>query len=131
MASKQMRLQRSRPDTIALPDSAIVQLLQRQEFFSMNLGVCRIKIRLPENQSLKDKRKVLKSVISRVRNSYNVAIAEVDDQDTWQLATLGIACVSNDAQQNNKVLSKVVDFISQSRLDIEILDYEIEIIPFP
>ncbi len=97
----------------------------------MNLGVCRIKIRLPENQSLKDKRKVLKSVISRVRNSYNVAIAEVDDQDTWQLATLGIACVSNDAQQNNKVLSKVVDFISQSRLDIEILDYEIEIIPFP
>jgi uncharacterized protein len=97
----------------------------------MNLGVCRIKIRLPENQSLKDKRKVLKSVISRVRNSYNVAIAEVDDQDTWQLATLGIACVSNDAQQNNKVLSKVVDFISQSRLDMEILDYEIEIIPFP
>lgn len=86
---------------------------------------------MPENQSLKDKRKVLKSVISRVRNSYNVAIAEVDDQDTWQLATLGIACVSNDAQQNNKVLSKVVDFISQSRLDIEILDYEIEIIPFP
>jgi uncharacterized protein YlxP (DUF503 family) len=60
-----------------------------------------------------------------------VAIAEVDDQDTWQLATLGIACVSNDAQQNNKVLSKVVDFISQSRLDMEILDYEIEIIPFP
>ena len=97
----------------------------------MNLGVCRIKIRLPENQSLKDKRKVLKSVISRVRNSYDVAIAEVDDQDTWQLATLGIACVSNDAQQNNKVLSKVVDFISQSRLDMEILDYEIEIIPFP
>ena len=86
---------------------------------------------MPENQSLKDKRKVLKSVISRVRNSYNVAIAEVDDQDTWQLATLGIACVSNDAQQNNKVLSKVVDFISQSRLDMEILDYEIEIIPFP
>ena len=97
----------------------------------MNLGVCRLRLRLPENQSLKGKRKVLQSVISRVGSSYNVAIAEVDDQDTWQIATLGIACVSNDAQQNNKVLSKVVEHISQSRLDLEILDYEIESIPFP
>lgn len=96
----------------------------------MNLGVCRVKLRLPENQSLKGKRQVLKSIITRVRNHYNVAIAEVDDQDIWQLATLGIACVSNSAQQNNQVLSKVVDFISQSRFDIEMLDYEIEIIPF-
>lgn len=74
---------------------------------------------------------MLKSVISRVRNSFNVAIAEVDDQDTWQLAALGIACISNDAQLNNRVLSKVVDFITQSRLDIEILDYQIEIISYP
>lgn len=97
----------------------------------MNLGICIIRLRLPENQSLKEKRRVLKSVISRVRNSFNVAIAEVDDQDTWQLAALGIACISNDAQQNNRVLSKVVDFITQSRLDIEILDYQIEIISYP
>ncbi|OGO03590.1 MAG: hypothetical protein A2Y72_05425 [Chloroflexi bacterium RBG_13_53_26] len=97
----------------------------------MNLGVCKLRLRLPENQSLKGKRKVLQSIISRVGSSYNVAIAEVDDQDTWQLATLGIACVGNDAQQNNRVLSKVVEHISQSRLDVEILDYEIEIIPFP
>jgi len=97
----------------------------------MNLGVCRLRLRLPENQSLKGKRKVLQSIISRVGSSYNVAIAEVDDQDTWQIATLGIACVSNDAQQNNRVLSKVVDHIAQSRLDLEVLDYEIETIPFP
>lgn len=97
----------------------------------MNLGVCRLRLRLPENQSLKGKRKVLQSVISRVRGKYNLAIAEVDDQDTWQLATLGMACVSNDAQQCNQVLSKVVEYISQSRLDLEILDYEIEIVPFP
>jgi uncharacterized protein YlxP (DUF503 family) len=97
----------------------------------MSLGVCQVKLRLPENQSLKGKRQVLKSIITRVRNSYNVAIAEVDDQDLWQLATLGIACVSNDAQQVNKVLSRVVDFISRSKFEIEILDYEIEIMPFP
>lgn len=97
----------------------------------MNIGVCRLRLRLPENQSLKGKRKVLQSIISRVGCSYNVAIAEVDDQDTWQIATLGIACISNDGQQNNRVLSKVVDHISQSRLDLEVLDYEIETIPFP
>ncbi|OGO05271.1 MAG: hypothetical protein A2Y91_01585 [Chloroflexi bacterium RBG_13_54_8] len=97
----------------------------------MSLGVCTIQLRLPENHSLKDKRKVLKSVIARVRNKYNVAIAELDDQDLWQLATLGVACLSNDAQQVDKVLSKVVDFIAESRLDAEILDYHIEIMPFP
>jgi hypothetical protein len=96
----------------------------------MNLGVCKVKLRLPENQSLKGKRQVLKSIIARVRNNYNVAIAEVEDQDLWQLATLGIACISNSTQQTNQVLSKVVNFISRNRFDIEILDYEIEIIPF-
>ena len=96
----------------------------------MKLGVCKLKLRLPENQSLKGKRRVLKSIISRVRSNYNVAIAEVDDQDLWQLATLGIACVSNSDQQVNSVLSKVVDFISRSRFDVEMLDCEIEIMPF-
>lgn len=97
----------------------------------MNLGICKVMLRLPENESLKGKRRVVKSLISRVRNNYNVAIAEVDDQDAWQLTTLGIACISNDAQQNNRILSKVVEYISQSRLDLEVVDYEIELIPFP
>jgi uncharacterized protein YlxP (DUF503 family) len=97
----------------------------------MNLGVCRIKLRFPENQSLKGKRQILNSLITRVRNKYNVAIAEVDEQDLWQLATLGVAFVSNSAQHADEVLAKVVEFVSGSRLDIEILDYEIEIIPFP
>jgi len=96
----------------------------------MNLGVCRIKIRLPENQSLKGKRRVLNSLITRIRNKYNVAIAEVDDQELWQLATLGIACISNSTQHTDEILAKVVEFVSRSRLDIEILDYEVEIIPF-
>ena len=96
----------------------------------MNLGVCSMTLRLPGNESLMGKRKVVKSLIARVRNTYNVAIAEVDDQDVWQLTTLGIACVSNDAQQNNRVLSKVVEFIGRSRLDLEVVDYEIELIPF-
>jgi hypothetical protein len=95
----------------------------------MNVGVCRINLRLPENQSLKGKRRILKSIVSRVGNKFNVAIAEVDNGDMWQLATIGICCVSNDRRHANEVMSRVVDFIINSRPDAEILDYEIEIIP--
>ena len=95
----------------------------------MNVGVCRISLRLPENLSLKGKRRVLKSIITRVRSKFNVSMAEVDDHELWQLATLGICCVSNDGWYTNEVLSKVVDFIVNGRFDVEILDYEIEILP--
>jgi len=95
----------------------------------MNVGVCRISLRLPENLSLKGKRRVLKSIITRVRSKFNVSMAEVDDHELWQLATLGICCVSNDGRYTNEVLSKVVDFIVNARFDVEILDDEIEILP--
>lgn len=95
----------------------------------MNVGVCRIDLRLPENMSLKGKRRVLKSIVSRVSSKFNVAVAEVDNGDLWQLATLGVCCISNDRRHANEVMSKVVDFIVNSRPDAEILNYDIEIIP--
>jgi len=94
----------------------------------MNVGVCRVRLRLPENHSLKGKRQVVRSVTQRVKNKYNVSIAEVDDQDAWQVITLGISCVSESAQHANEVLSKVVGFIQASRFDVEMLDYDLEII---
>jgi hypothetical protein len=94
----------------------------------MHVGVCRISFRLPENLSLKGKRRVLKSITSRVINKFSVAVAEVDDQDLWQLATLGICCVSNDKRHANEVLSKVVAFITNNHFEVEILDYDIEIL---
>ena len=95
----------------------------------MNVGVCRIGLRLPENLSLKGKRQVLKTIITPVGNKFNLSIAEVDDHDSWQLATLGICCVSNNKRYTNEVLSKVVDFVANSRFEIEMLNYEIEILP--
>lgn len=94
----------------------------------MNVGACMVKLRLPGNDSLKGKRQVSKSIIERVKNRYNVSIAEVADQELWQLLTLGITCVSTSAPHANEILSKVVDFIQQSKFDVEMLDYEIEII---
>ena len=95
----------------------------------MNIGVCKVELRLPENQSLKGKRRVLKSITTQVRNKFNVSVAEVDNNDLWQLSTLGICCLSNDKRYTNEVLSKVVGFISNGRFEIEILNYEIEILP--
>jgi uncharacterized protein YlxP (DUF503 family) len=96
----------------------------------MNVGVCKLRLRLPENMSLKGKRQVLKSIITQLRNRFNVSIAEVEDQQLWQLATLGVCFISNDRRYTNEVLSKVVNFITNGRFEIEMLDYEIEIIPF-
>jgi uncharacterized protein YlxP (DUF503 family) len=94
----------------------------------MHVGVCQIRLRLPENLSLKGKRQVLKSITTRVASKFNVSIAEVDDQDMWQLATLGISCVSNDSRHTNEVLSRVASFVSESRFEVEVLDYHIEIL---
>lgn len=95
----------------------------------MNIGALRVRLRLPENQSLKGKRRILKSITTRVGNKFNVSIAEVADQQSWQVATLGISCVSNDPRYTNEVLSKVVDFIGAISGDAELLDYGIEIWP--
>lgn len=94
----------------------------------MNIGVGKIRLRLPENLELKGKRQVLKSITSRIRHKFELAVAEVDDNDAWQLATIGFCCISNNKRFSNQVLSRVVAFVENSHFDVEILDYEIEII---
>ena len=95
----------------------------------MIVGVCRVKLRLPENSSLKGKRQVLKSIKTQAKNRFDVVIAEVDDHELWQIATLGVCCLGNDSRYVNEVLSKVVNFIDGGRFGIELLDYNIEMIP--
>jgi uncharacterized protein YlxP (DUF503 family) len=94
----------------------------------MAVGVCTIYLRIPANHSLKGKRQVLKSLIARVRKDFNVSIAEVDQQDAWQAATLGVACVSSDSAYAHGLLTTVVKAVSAYRLDAEVLDFEIEIL---
>ena len=95
----------------------------------MIIGVCKIRLHIPQNASLKDKRRVLKSIITQLKNKFNIAVAEVGNQELWQLATLGICSIGNESRFINEVLSKAVNFVANGRFDIEILDYEIEIIP--
>ena len=94
----------------------------------MNVGVCKVTLRIPENQSLKGKRRVINSLSSKIRNKFNVSIAEVDTNDVWQIATLGITCVSNSHRHADETISNVIAYIESSREDIEMLDYEQETI---
>jgi len=87
-------------------------------------------LRIPESGSLKDKRQVVRSVSQRVRNKFQVAVAEVDDNDAWQIATIGVACVANTARHCDEVLAEIVAFVEQSRLDAEVTDVETDIVSF-
>jgi uncharacterized protein YlxP (DUF503 family) len=93
------------------------------------VGACRIELRLAENHSLKGKRQVVRSLTARIRNRFNVAVAEVEENDLWQIAVLGISCVSNDSRHAAAMLENVVSFIEHLRLDADLVDYHIELLP--
>ncbi len=92
------------------------------------VGVLRVTLRLPENHSLKGKRQVLKSLMARTHNKFNVSAAEIDHQDSWQIASIGITCVTNEGRHADQILANVIDFIRSERLDAEIVDFETEVL---
>jgi uncharacterized protein YlxP (DUF503 family) len=94
----------------------------------MHIGVCTIELRLPGNGSLKGKRSVVKSIVTRVSREFNVSIAEVDAQNLWQRAVLGVACVSSSADYAHGQLERVVQWIETHRPDVELLGYQIEML---
>ena len=93
----------------------------------MIIGTCQVELHIPHNSSLKGKRKVIKSIKDRVRVRFNVSVAEIDRQEEWQRATLGIACVSNEVGLVDRILTKVVNLIETSP-DAALIDYQIEIL---
>ena len=94
----------------------------------MHIGVCRLMIQVPEASNLKAKRQVARSLTARLRNQFNVSVAEVADNDLWQRLTLGVCCVSNDSRHANEILSRVVSFVEEVSGDAILLDYETEMI---
>ncbi len=77
----------------------------------MVIGTLQITVLVPDSRSLKDKRMVVRSITSRVRQAFAVAVAEVGDQDTWQSAVIGVACVSNNARHADEVCQKVLAYV--------------------
>lgn len=94
----------------------------------MHIGTAKIILQLPENGSLKGKRRVIASLMVRVRNKFNVSIAEVAFNDSRQTSALGLTVVSNSARLADEVIANVVAFIESSVEDAYISDLDREVL---
>ena len=91
----------------------------------MIVGVCTIELFIPDSQSLKDKRQVLLSLKDRLRDKFNLSVAEIDGQNVWQRAVLGLACVANDGRYVNQVLDQAQNLI-RGNPAVEIVQARVE-----
>jgi len=93
----------------------------------MVVGLCTVELYIPDGHSLKAKRQVLLSLKDRLRDKFNVSIAEVGDQNLWQKAVLGMACVANEGAYVNKVLDQAINVI-RAVPTIELVQFRIEML---
>jgi uncharacterized protein len=82
---------------------------------------------LPVSRSLKEKRQVIRPLMERLRRQFNVAVAEVEEQDAWQTAVIGLAVVSNEAVHAERQMDRIIEAIEQSRLDAEVVDRQMDV----
>lgn len=92
----------------------------------MIIGVASIKLYAPWVHSLKEKRMVVKSIITKVQNKFNVSITEVDEHDTHQTIIIGIACIAGTVALASSTIDKVIRF-TEENTDAEILDIQRDI----
>ena len=93
----------------------------------MTVGLCTVELFIPDGHSLKEKRQVLQSLKTRMRDKFNLSVAEVGDQDLRQKAILGMACVANESAHVNQVLDQAVNLI-QSVSVIQLVRSRIELL---
>lgn len=92
----------------------------------MHIATCTIQFSLYGVDSLKAKRSILKSILARLPRQFNVAVAEIDHQDSWSSAVICLVTVGNDAGRLHSVLERAVAYIERQRPDVPIADYAIE-----
>ncbi len=92
----------------------------------MKIGTGKIDLYIDGCQSLKDKRQIIKSLKTRIRNNFNVSVIEFGDQDLWQRCKIGIVCGALDRAGADSVLNKVVEFLQREK-SVSIIDVEKEI----
>lgn len=93
----------------------------------MIIGLCTIELFIPDAHSLKAKRQILLSLKERLRSKFNLSVAEVGDQDLWQKAMLGLACVANEGAHANRVLDQALNVV-RSIPTIELVKSRIELL---
>jgi len=92
------------------------------------IGFCEIQLYLPGVMSLKQKRGIIKSMLTKMRNKFNVASAEVGNHETWQSATIAITTVSNSTQRLNQTINNVMKWIEANYPDAMITQHQTEIL---
>ena len=93
----------------------------------MPIGLLTLEIHIPEAHSLKDKRQVLRSLKDRLRGKFNVAVAELEDQDTWQRSLVGIVSLSNDAGRGSKPCAPCCDE-AERQLGRDLVGHDLEVL---
>lgn len=94
----------------------------------MIIGACELELHLPEVHSLKEKRSILKSLLVRLRNTFNVSAAEVDHQDMWQSAVIGIVTVTNSSVYADQTMTKIIGWIEVNYPQVMLVHQSTEII---
>lgn len=94
---------------------------------SVIVGLCTIELFLADSQSLKDKRQVLSSLKDRLRQKFNLTVAEIEEQDLWQKAVLAFACVANDGRHVNQVLDQALNLVKSNPV-VEIVQSRVELL---
>lgn len=93
----------------------------------MTIGVLSLALFIQNSNSLKEKRMILHSLKARLRNNFNVAVTQIDDEDKWQKAILAIVGVERDRKKMNSILSQMINFIEEFK-SIDLINYEMELI---
>ncbi|HZS94484.1 MAG TPA: DUF503 domain-containing protein [Chloroflexota bacterium] len=94
----------------------------------MVIATARVVLHIPSSHSLKDKRQVVRSLLSQVQRQFSLSAAETDDQDRWQVAVIGIAVVSGESAHAEEVVAKAVNFLAGRNPEAQLLDYQTELL---
>ena len=94
----------------------------------MHVGVCKIKLFLPMNHNLKGKRRIVNSLTRQIRNKFNVSIIEIESNELWQIATIGIGVISNKINNLNQTIENIISFIESSNHEVNIISNDTDII---
>ena len=93
----------------------------------MTVGILNLVLYIQDSNSLKEKRMVLHSLKAKLRNSFNVAVSQIDDEDKWQKTTLAVVGVEKNRNNMNSILSRIVNFIERFN-QVDLIDYEMDLI---
>ncbi len=91
----------------------------------MTVGVLVIELFIPESGSLKSKRYAVRSIKDRLKNKFNVSVAEIDYADKWQRSLIGVAAVANESKLIESMLNKALDLVYGDRR-VEVIDSRID-----